>query len=126
MCSGHQDSAIIIEQVQGVGAKRDRRQAMRVATQGMDEVTVGGHFAETVAIHIEHRCPDDNAMPDGVGNKKHTVGREVDGIDIGGGIQALVQQQGSGVKPRLCSGQIAVGGKTYLVLGIVIEQFQRK
>ena len=70
MDARHKDSPLIIEQIQRIGAKRNGRQPMRIATQCTDEIAVGHHLTDATVIFIKNRSTNHNAMLHRIGEIK--------------------------------------------------------
>ena len=59
---GDEDSRIVVEQGQGIGRERHSRQAMRITTQRLDEITLCCNRTNSLIFIIESCCPNGNAM----------------------------------------------------------------
>ena len=64
--STHKNAIIVVEQVDRVDGKRDHGQAMRIETQGADEIAVGVGLAGKLIFFVKNGGTDDDAMIDGI------------------------------------------------------------
>ena len=81
--TGDEDARLVIEQRQGVGRDGDHGQAMKIAAQLSDEITVGDYGTDAAVVFIDYRRTDDDGLLDVVREIKNRGDAIDDGVDVG-------------------------------------------